>query len=44
MDECFALVFTRPAGKEKRGEKEGGRGGGGVEEGVDAVVTLQAPA
>ena len=28
MDECFALVFTRPAGTEKRGEKEGGRGGG----------------
>ena len=31
-------------GEEKWGEKEGGKGEGGVEEGVDAVVTLQAPA
>ena len=38
------LVFTRPVGRRTGGEKEGGRGEGGVEEGVDAVVTLQAPA
>ena len=44
MDECFALVFTRPAGTEKRGERREEGEGGGVEEGVDAVVTLQAPA
>ena len=43
MDECFVLVFTRPVGR-RGGEKEEGKGEGGVEEGVYAVVTLQAPA
>ena len=39
-----SACFCSAGGEEKRGEKEGGRGEGGVEEGVDAVVTLQAPA
>ena len=40
LSDCFCSA----GGEEERGEKEGGRGEGGVEEGVDAVVTLQAPA
>ena len=40
----LCACFYSAGGEEKRGEKEGGRGGGGVEERVDAVVTLQAPA
>ena len=40
LSDCFCSA----GGEEKWGEKEGGRGEGGAEEGVDAVVTLQAPA